>query len=120
MVRNVSLFRILVGATSWLAPNLAGRLFGLDPSSNPQAPYIARLFGVRDLVLGAGALQTSGQPQRQLIQLGLMCDVADAAAGLLGRRAGYLNPVATVLVTGGAVAAAAMSAAALNEIDEAP
>jgi hypothetical protein len=120
MVRNVSLFRILVGVVSWLAPNLAAKLFGLNAADNPQAPYLARLFGVRDLALGAGALQSSGETQKQLVQLGLACDVADIAAGLLGRRAGYLNAFATVMVTGGAVAAAAMSAAALGEIDQAP
>jgi Domain of unknown function (DUF4267) len=117
MVRNISLFRIAIGAISWLAPNLAGKLFGLDPSSNEQAPYLARLFGVRDLALGIGALQTTGAQQKQIVQLGLACDAADVAAGLLGRRAGYLSPLATIMVTGGAVAAAAMSAAAIGEID---
>jgi hypothetical protein len=119
MLRNIALFRILVGVVSWFTPGLAGRLFGLDVPANPQAPYLARLFGVRDLALGVGALQTSGDAQRHLLQLGMACDVADIAAGLAGRRAGYLNGLATVMVTGGAVAAAAMSAAALSELDQA-
>ena len=45
-----------------LAPNLSGRLFGLDPEGNPQASYLGRLFGARDVVLGAGVLRA---PKKQ-------------------------------------------------------
>jgi hypothetical protein len=117
MVRNISMFRIAIGAISWLAPNLAGKLFGLDTAGNPQAPYLARLFGIRDLALGVGALRTRGDAQRRILTLGMACDVADTAAGVFGRRAGYLPPVTAVLVTGAAVAAAGMSAAAIQELD---
>ena len=120
MVRNISLLRIAIGVISYLAPNLGGKLFGLDPSRNPQAPYLARLFGARDLAFGVGALQTSGSTQRQLLQLGLACDLADVGAAVMGRRAGYLPAVTAVLVGGTAAAAAAMSAAALGEVEEAP
>src|SRR5205085_621975 len=49
--------RASVGLPAWLTPNLAGRLFLLDPDDNPQSPYLARLFGVRDLALAAGVTQ---------------------------------------------------------------
>ena len=120
MVRNIALMRIVVGVVSYFAPNLGGKLFGLDPANNPQAAYLGRLFGVRDLALGVGALQSSGDAQKQILQLGMACDVADVGAALLGRRGGYLPAVTTVLVAGAAVAAAAMSAAALGEVDQAP
>lgn len=50
--------RTAIGGGSWLAPRLTGRLFGLDPDANPQAPYLARLFGARD-TRGRGYFRTS-------------------------------------------------------------
>jgi len=51
-VKALAGLRIMIGLASWTAPRLAGRIFGLDPEGNPQAPYLARLFGVRDVALG--------------------------------------------------------------------
>src|SRR5688500_2503897 len=120
MVRNIALLRIAVGIVSYFAPRLGGRLFGLDVAANPQAPYLARLFGVRDLMLAVGALQSSGAARKQWLQLGMACDVADIGAALMGRRDGSLPLATTVMVGGAAVAAAAMSAAAAGEVDQAP
>src|SRR4051812_31744955 len=111
MLRNLVLLRFLVGGISWLFPRLGGRLFGLDVAGNPQAPYLARLFGIRDIALGVGALQSSGDTQRQWLQIGLAGDVADTAAALLGRRDESL-PLATTILVGGAAAAAAARGAA--------
>jgi hypothetical protein len=49
---------------------------------------MGRLFGIRDLVLGLGVLTSQGETQKQWWRLGVLCDVADAAAGVLGIRAG--------------------------------
>ena len=120
MVRNVTTLRILIGVVSYLAPRLGSRLFGLDADRNPQSVYIGRLFGVRDVVLGVGALQSSGAVRKQWLQMGMACDIADVGAAVLGRRDGSL-PLGTALMVGGtAVAAAAMSAAAAGEVDQAP
>lgn len=105
--------RLGIGAGAWATPNLAGRLFGLDPVGNPQTTYLARLFGARDIALGAGALTTEGESRRRWLQYGMACDVADAAAGYLAGRAGILPKPAAVLCTGVALAAVAMGAAAL-------
>lgn len=103
-----------VGVASWLTPRLAGKLFGLDLGGNPQAPYLARLFGVRDLALAAGTLNSEGDAQRTWLVAGLACDVADALAGVAGGRAGYLPAASTVLLTGTALSAVAMGVVALN------
>ena len=113
-IRNLSAVRLAIGGISWLAPNLGGKLFGLDPVGNPQAPYLARLFGIRDIALAVGTTQSSGEAQKQWLRLGLACDVADTAAAILGRRGGYLSPAATVLVGGAAVSAAVLGAQALQ------
>jgi hypothetical protein len=105
--------RAVVGVGAWATPNVSGRLFGLDPVSNPQASYVGRLFGARDLALAAGTLTTEGEARRRWIQMGLACDLADAAAGYIAGRTGVLPKPAAIMVTGVALLAAGMSAAAL-------
>ncbi|HWF50827.1 MAG TPA: hypothetical protein VG294_09330 [Solirubrobacteraceae bacterium] len=112
--------RTAIGAGVWVAPRIAGRLFGLDPKGNPQLPYVGRLFGVRDLALAYGVATSTG-PQRSLwLRVGLACDLADAAAGVLGGRSGDLPKLATVLVTGTAVGAAGLGVAAMLGDQPAP
>jgi len=107
--------RLAIGAGAWATPALAGSLFGLDVDANPQSPYLARLFGVRDIALGWGAITSEGETRRQWLLAGIACDLADAAAGIIGTRSGYLPKLAGALVTGTALAAAALGAAALLE-----
>jgi hypothetical protein len=95
----VAIGRIAVGAGTWLAPNLSGRLFGLDPDGNPQLPYVGRLFGVRDVVLGAGVLRSSRKQKDAWATAGFACDLADAAAGAIAGARGQLPPAAAALVT---------------------
>jgi hypothetical protein len=95
----IAIGRIAVGAGAWLAPNLSGRLFGLDPEGNPQLPYVGRLFGARDVALGAGALRSSPKQKDAWLTAALACDVADAAAGVLAGARGQLPPAAAALVT---------------------
>lgn len=114
MITNLAALRLAIGAASWATPRVAGKLFGLDAAANPQAPYLARLFGVRDIALAWGALNTTGATQRQWLLAGLACDAADAVAGFAGGRGGYLPRTTSVLVTGTAVSAALLGAAALG------
>ncbi|HEY7952748.1 MAG TPA: hypothetical protein VID70_07150 [Solirubrobacteraceae bacterium] len=107
--------RVVVGVLSWLMPRPAGKLFGLDSKGNPQAPYLARLFGARDIALAYGAVSSEGEHQRQWLTVGLACDVADSVAGIAGGRRGYLPKFASVLVTATAVGAAALGAVALGQ-----
>jgi hypothetical protein len=116
-IRNLAIIRILIGVGAWLAPNLAGRLFGLDPANNPQAAFLGRLFGVRDIALGLGTLQASGEARRQWLQLGVLCDSADAAAAVLGRRGGYLSPASAVMAGGVATVATGLGVQALQAPD---
>ncbi len=113
-VKALAGVRILIGVSSWLTPRVAGRLFGLDAKSNPQSPYLARLFGVRDIALGIGALASEGDARRLWLVAGLACDGADAVAGVAGGARGYLPKFTSVLVTGTALTALGLGAAALN------
>lgn len=103
-----------IGAGAWLAPRLSGRLFGLDPDANPQAAYLGRLFGARDVALAFGLQTSTGAQRANWLRIGIACDLADAAAGVFAGRRGELNMRTTVLVTGTALVAAALGAIALN------
>src|SRR3712207_2769545 len=103
MIRNIAFLRIAIGVVAYLAPNFAGKLFGMDPAANPQAAYLGRLFGIRDVAFGVGTLQSSGATQKQILQLGMACDVADVGAAVFGRRGGYLTAVTAIMAGGTAV-----------------
>ena len=60
--------RASVGAGASIAPRVTGRLFGLDAAANPQLPYVARLFGVRDVALAAGLQLSRGESLRLWLQ----------------------------------------------------
>ena len=113
-IKNISVVRAAVGAGAWIAPRVSGRLFGLDSGANPQAPYLGRLFGARDVALAAGTLTTEGEAQDRWLMAGLGCDVADAAAGLAAWRAGYLSTLSSVLVTAAALNGVVLGLVALR------
>jgi len=120
LVQRLVVTRAAIGVGAWLAPRFSGRLFGLDPDANPQASYLGRLFGVRDVALGVGLSSSSGPDRQQWLRLGIACDLADAAAGVLAGRAGELPKRATVLVTATALMAAAMGVAAMRAEEPPP
>lgn len=114
-VKVLSGLRVLVGALAWLAPELAGKAFGLDFKRNRQAAYVGRLFGIRDIALGIGTSAAQGDNRRGWLIAGVVCDVADAAAAEVGRRDGHLDD--ETAIKGGAVAilAALVGAFALRK-----
>jgi hypothetical protein len=114
-IKNLAALRLAVGVSSWATPRVAGKLFGLDAKANPQSPYLARLFGIRDIALAWGTLGSEGESQKQWLIAGLACDLADTVAGVAGGRGGYLPKVTSALVTGTALSAAALGASALRE-----
>jgi hypothetical protein len=120
IVQQLVAVRAAIGAGAWIAPRLSARLFGLDPDANPQAPYLGRLFGVRDVALGFGLSSSQGAERQQWLRIGVACDLADAAAGVLAGRSGTLPRRATLLVTATALAAAALGIAAMRGEEAAP
>jgi len=115
ILKGLVVLRGAVGVGAWLAPRFSGRLFGLDPEANPQAPYLGRLFGVRDVALAFGLSTSRGTQRVQWLQIGIACDLADAAAGVLAGRRGELPTRATVLVTATALLAATLGVVALQD-----
>ena len=107
--------RVGIGVAAYLAPNLSGRLFGLDPDGNPQASYLGRLFGARDVALGAGALRSPRKQKDTWVAAGMACDVADVGAGALAGLRGTLPPASAAMVTGTAAFFAVASAWLLQQ-----
>jgi hypothetical protein len=119
-VQMISGLRAGVGAGAYLAPNLTGKLFGLDPASNPQSAFLGRLFGARDLALAAGTLGSEGAARTQWVRLGLACDLADAAAAYLAGRNGTIPRHSAIMSGATALAAAGIGVAALNQSEAPP
>jgi hypothetical protein len=102
--------RIVIGGAALAAPDLGAKLFRLDPEANPQLPYMTRLFGSREIVLGAATLLARGSTRRNLVLAGIAVDAADAAAAYLagqGRAVDRQTTVALTLPALGAVVAGA-------------
>ena len=107
--------RIAIGAMSLLSPSLTARMFLLDPKTNPQLSYMGRMFGSREIALGAITLASSGSARRQLVQLGVAVDGADALTGVASAASGSVPKKTGLLLT---VAAIAGMATGLSELQE--
>lgn len=106
-VTGLALGRIGVGLVSLLSPGLATRLLMLDARANPQLPYVTRLFGSREIALGAVTLASSGATRERLVTVGIAVDGADVLTGVAGVVSGAVPKKAGVmmaLVAAGAVA----------------
>ena len=82
--------RMAAGGFTWLAPRASGHTFGLgDIGSDSRAALVARLFGSRDLLLGA-AVVAANEPEavQSALALGVAVDVLDVVATVLGVRRG--------------------------------
>ena len=77
---TLATLRLTIGVSALLAPNLAGRMFGLDPEANPQAAFLGRLFGVRNAAIGL-TLRDGGPEERdRWLRYGVVIDLVDIAA----------------------------------------
>jgi len=107
--------RVVIGALSLVSPSLTARLFLLDPAANPQLAYMGRMFGSRELALGAITLASSGEARRRLVQLGVAVDGADAYTGLATAVTGKVPKKTAFLLTAVAAAAVATGVMELQE-----
>jgi hypothetical protein len=105
--------RAAIGTAAYVGPKLTARLFGLNPNANPQAPFLGRLFGVRDFALAAGLGTSSASERAQWLRMGILCDLGDAVAAILAGRSGELSKLATALATATALAGAGAGITAL-------
>lgn len=109
---SLAVARIVMGAAAWLAPE--NRLWSATMGSSTPA-YSMRLFGAREVALGAMTLMAGPSVRPTLLKVGVAVDSADAVASLLATRAGSLDKVRGVLLTGMAVAGVGTGVAGLQQ-----
>lgn len=110
----MSVMRMFAGGISWAAPQLSSRAFGLGKlPTGATVGLVTRLFGVRDLVLGAALHHPEPAVRKTVLQAGLVCDAADVVASVIAVRAGA--PKTTLMgVTAGAGLFLALGAIAMR------
>jgi hypothetical protein len=112
-VNGLALGRIVIGAVAVASPELAAKLFRLDTARNPQLPYMSRLFGSREVALGAITLLAKGSARRKLVAVGMAVDGADAFAGYDLMRSGAVSQSSGMFLTGPALGAVVAGAIGL-------
>jgi hypothetical protein len=81
LTRTMAIERVVVGALVGLTPGLTVKLFGLPPESNtPLVRYVGRIFGIRNVVLGAMLWEARGDAARleRLATLNAVAEAVDA------------------------------------------
>jgi hypothetical protein len=102
--------RVVLGAIALVFPTLAARLFMLKVSNNPQLPYMTRLFGAREIAVGALTLTAPESARTSMVGLGMAVDGSDAIAGFAAARSGVVSKPVGAVLTGAALAAVAAGA----------
>jgi len=116
---TISLARIAIGAAAWANPELGLKSAMLDPES-PQSPYLLRLFGARDVALGAITLFAKPEHKPALLRVGLAVDGADGAAAVLALQKKAVEPIAGAVLAGAAGLAIVAGFIALGQQRKAP
>ncbi|KQY64396.1 DUF4267 domain-containing protein [Nocardioides sp. Root140] len=112
-ITGLNLARIVLGAVALVSPALAAKIFRLDPGANPQLGYMSRMFGAREVALGAVTLAASGTTQRNLVLVGMAVDATDAFSGTAAGIDGSVTKATSGFLTLPAVGAVVAGAAAL-------
>lgn len=102
--RTLAQIRLAIGIGALVAPRLTGKLFGIDAAANPASPYLARLFGARELFMAAPFLMPApGLDEAELASRAVPVDAVDAAAAFAAGLRGYLPWRAAVPATAAGV-----------------
>ena len=118
LIDSLSYGRIALGVSLIVAPALTGRTYLGREASRPVARFLLRVFGIRDLVIGALQLSTKGNKDasRQVMVAGIACDTVDALAAFTARDA--LPRWGRRLVLVAATSAVAGGSIALSQLDD--
>lgn len=89
--RTLAQVRLAIGIGALVAPRVTGKLFGIDADANPASPYLARLFGAREIYMATPFLMPApGLDEAELASRAVPVDAVDAAASLVAGLRGYL------------------------------
>lgn len=113
-IQTMALVRSLLGAAAYIDPDRTARAMGLDPDRNTQMRYLGRVFGARDMALGAALLASTGEGRRKLLWACVGIEVLDTASALIALRTGTIGKAAAIRLVGAVVAAAIPETVALS------
>lgn len=100
-LRAMAVSRAFAGASSWISPRHAWRIFLLGPMPDAGSTgLVSRLFGIRDLVLALGLGHTDPAVRRAVLTAGVVVDSADVVASALALRRGAPRAGALAAVAG--------------------
>ena len=108
--KALAIGRLVLGTLALLFPAVTARLFMLKVKTNPQLPYMTRLFAAREIAVGALTLNAPESARTSMTGLGMAIDGSDAVAGIAATRSGAVSKPVGVLLTGAALAAVAAGA----------
>jgi len=102
-------------AAGWVAPAKLIGLFGIDAASQPDLPYLMRLFAVREAALAFLTAASRGPARTLVLKTGVVVDTLDAVAAVRAGTSKKSPAKAAALATAAAAAAAALGVAALRD-----
>ena len=92
-VTGLNIGRVVLGGLALVSPTSAAKVVGLDPVANRQLNYMTRMFGAREVALGALTLASTGQRQRDLVLTGIAVDATDTFSGVAAAFDGSVTKV---------------------------
>jgi hypothetical protein len=85
-----------------------------DPDANPAACFLMRMFGVRDIFLGAAPLLVAEPGRSRILGTATWVDLTDATAAAVAGLTGQISPRSSAVCVAAALTGACLSAATIG------
>jgi hypothetical protein len=92
--------RIFNGGASLLAPGTFARRLGTEADAHGPAVHIARMFGIRTILIGLDLLSTDPAVRRHALRLALLVHCSDTVSAAAAGLSKQLPPRPAALATG--------------------
>jgi hypothetical protein len=92
--------RLFNGTASLAAPEAFARRLGTDADAEGSAVHIARMFGIRTILIGVDLLSRDPAVRRHALRVALLVHASDTASAAAAGLAGKLRPRSAVVATG--------------------
>ncbi len=107
--------RSAIGASGWLMPITASRLFGMNVVKDVSAALFLRLGGSRDFALAVAPLVTEQRSRSQMLKVAAACDLGGILAAGIAHRTGKVSGLTAGLFAVASLACLALSVKAIGE-----
>jgi hypothetical protein len=106
--------RLLVGGGAVVMPVAVARVFGIPADETSPSVYLARLFGVRAVMMAVLLARSPDAVRRQQLRLAVAVDLVDAWSAAVAGRAHQLSRAASRRAVAAALFEAGLGAAMLR------